>query len=111
MNASSSPTRWRHGQDVVVQILGHSFSSVIDSDHPDPVHGHGLQAFHSEGGQDDGGDVTAGPVYALSLPDLYKIPFGLILDPHFLCGFVPGQGEGGVGCVCHLKIFHFPWGI
>ena len=85
----TSTTRWGHSQNVVVQVLGHTIPSLLGGNNPDPVHRQCFQAFDSEGGQEDGGDITTGPFKALSLTDFYIIAFGIILDPLLLSWFSP----------------------
>ena len=96
---------WRgHGDDVVVQILRFSISPLVGGQHSHPVHGHGLQTHDAVGAHNDGARVTATPFRVLRWPELHKVPLGLVLNPFLLPGLGPGQGQGGVGGVCHLQV-------
>ena len=107
MKAVLIPTRWRHGQDVIVQIPRLPVSSFVYGYDPDPVHGHGLQAFHCEHGAGDETCVAAFPLWALRWPDLNEIALGLVLHSLDDLGIGPGQSQGVVGGVCHLQVNDF----
>ena len=98
------PTRRGHGQDVVVQFAGLSAAPLVQGDDPDPVHGHGLHALHSEGGAGDGAHVAALPLGGLCGPHLHPEGLGLVLLPGEVFGVGPGQTQGGVGGVRHLHV-------
>lgn len=108
ISTTSLHTRRGHCDDIVDQLLGRTLSSIISGDYSHPVHVHGLQALHTEGGRDDGGGVTAGPLDALSVPYLDKIPLRFILLPWFILRFSPGQDEVAVRRFCHLQAQNFP---
>lgn len=101
------PTRRRHGQDVIVQILRLSVSSIVSGDDPEPVHGHGLQAFHCVQGACDEIGIAGFPLCVPRWPDLNIIALGLILHPRDALRIGPVQTKGVVGGISHLQVNDF----
>lgn len=103
-----TPTRWRHGNDVFVNLLWMSLSSFIGCNHSYPVHGQGLQTCYSERGLDDGIRIAAAPLDLVCRSDFHKVSFHVIFHSFHHIWFSPSQAQSVVTRVSYFEIFNLP---